>query len=199
MAERQKHGFDYEQHIINKHNLVRRISYSYKWDTYEKYNGINYPVSIKYVGLKSSIDFGDFKRQTKVDIDFILYVGFWSGKKTNLVQEYKILITKENWSKYFGNKTIIQEMLNEMKSISNKHSDDNKWSIFTKKYKRLYGNSIISLRFKRDHKKQKRVQCGITRTNFIKVIVKNNYIICQELKNTKMINFTQKHILLLDL
>ena len=174
MAERQIHGFEYEQYLIEKNNLSKENSYTNKWDTYEIYNGVKYPVSIKCIGFNSNIDFGDFRRQTEVDSNFILYVGVWRGKKTNIVENYKILITKDNWDDYFGNKNIVQEMLDEMKCISNNHSDDDKWKLFRKKYKDLYGKSIISLRFKRDHKKQKRIQCGITKSNFINVIIKNN-------------------------
>jgi len=64
-----------------------------------------------------------------------------------------------------------------MSEISNDRSDDNKWKQFRLKWKEKYGDSIISLRFKRDHKKQKRIQCGITKTNFLNVILKENQIL----------------------
>ena len=47
-----------------------------------------------------------------------------------------------------------------------------KWTDFRKKWTNIYGKSIISLRFKRDHKKQKRIQCGISRNNFINIVLK---------------------------
>lgn len=177
MAERQKHGFEYEKLKINENNLIKEGDYTSKWDTFEIYNDVRIPVSIKCIGLNSSIDFGDFKRQTEVNEDFILYVGFWKGKKDNIVEEYKVYIKKDIWNIYFGDKSIIQSMLDEMKSISNNYSDDNKWKDYRNKYKELYGKSIISLRFKRDHKKQKRIQCGITKLNFINIVLKNNMII----------------------
>jgi hypothetical protein len=76
-----------------------------------------------------------------------------------------------------GDITIIQEMLDEMSTISNDKSDDSKWKQFRLKWKERYGNSIISLRFKRDHKKQKRIQCGISRNNFLEVILKENQLL----------------------
>lgn len=48
----------------------------------------------------------------------------------------------------------------------------------------MYGKSIISLRFKRDHKKQKRIQCGITKPNFVKKVIKDNFVISKNLKNS---------------
>jgi len=177
MAERQNHGFLYENLKIKQNNLIKSDNYTSKWDTYEVYDGVEIPVSIKCVGVNASIDFGDFKRQTEVDRDFILYVGFWKGKKTNIVEEYKVLINKDIWNSYFGDKTIITNMNNELKDISNDYSDDLKWTQYRNKYKSLYGDSIISLRFKRDHKKQKRIQCGITKKNFITFLLNDNKIL----------------------
>ncbi len=185
MAERQKHGFEYEQRVIaennvitdDKNSLVKEEGYTDKWDMYESIDSNKYPVSVKCIGFKSSIDFGDFRRQTNVNDDFILYVGFWKNKKDNIVEEYKVIISKENWQSYFGDKNIINEMLDEMKGISNDYSDDKKWKEFRNKYKQMYGSSVISLRFKRDHKSQKRIQCGITKKNFLDIILKNNTIL----------------------
>jgi hypothetical protein len=177
MNERQEHGFLYEKKIIIENQLITTKNYTAKWDTFELYNDDLFPVSVKCIGSKSSIDFGDIKRQSKIDADFILYVGFWKTNKDNIVEQYKVLISKENWLNYFGNKDIISDMLSEMKTISNDVSDDKKWKEFRKKYSDLYGDSIISLRFKRDHKNQKRIQCGITKNNFIDIVLKENKII----------------------
>jgi hypothetical protein len=184
MAERQKHGFDYENLKMLENNLVKQENYTSKWDTYEVYNGAQTGVSIKCIGLNSSIDFGDFIRQTQVDEDFILYVGFWSGSKNKIVEEYKVLIKADVWKGYFGDKTITGQMIEEMKGISNLYSDDAKWKDFRNKYKQMYGKSIISLRFKRDHKKQKRIQCGITKQNFVNFVLSDNVILSKVLKNS---------------
>lgn len=179
MAERQRHGFEYEEAKMSQNGLIKEENYTAKWDTFEILDGVKIPVSIKCIGINSSIDFGDFKRQSQVDQDFILYVGFWKGQKTNIVEEYKVLINKDIWNSYFGNKEIIEEMLLEMKEISNDYSDDGKWRSFRNKYKEMYGKSIVSLRFKRDHKKQKRIQCGITKPNFLNIILRDNLVLSQ--------------------
>jgi hypothetical protein len=181
-VERQIHGFEYERFKISENNLIKDINYTSKWDTFEMYNGVKTPVSIKCIGINSSIDFGDFKRQSEITNDFILYVGFWKGKKDNIVEEYKVYIKCDIWNSYFGDKSILESMLDEMKLISNDYSDDNKWKEYRIKWKELYGKSIISLRFKRDHKKQKRIQCGITKSNFINVVLKDNFIISKNIK-----------------
>jgi hypothetical protein len=175
MAERQAHGFNYQKKIVEREILTESVGYTDKWDAYN--SNLKRNVSIKCISKKGSIDFGDFKRQTMVDEDFILYVGFWQSKKDNVVEEYKVYITAEKWKSYLGDITIIQEMLDEMSTISNDKSDDSKWKQFRLKWKERYGNSIISLRFKRDHKKQKRIQCGISRNNFLEVILKENQLL----------------------
>ena len=86
MAERQKHGFDYQNKIILKEKLIGDYHYSDKWDAFDpKYN---LPCSIKCIGIENSIELGDFKRQQNIDYDFILYVGFWQKTKTNIIEEY---------------------------------------------------------------------------------------------------------------
>lgn len=179
MAERQAHAFDYEKRIIFDNNIIKNENYTGKWDATE--NGK--PVSIKMAKKGSSVDFGDFRRQTLLTEDFLLYVGFWSGQKDNVIEEYKILVSVDNWKKYFGNVSILDNMLSEMKQISNDHSDDKKWTEFRKKYDKLYkinnNKPIIALRFKRDHKAQKRIQCGIANSN-LKQILKENTIIYEK-------------------
>lgn len=177
LAERQKHGFIYENYIAKKHSLIITEDYSANWDSYEMVDNKKIPVSIKCLQKNSGIELGDFIRQTKISEDFIMYIGFWDGKTDNIVESYRLLIYYKNWVKYFGNISIIDSMFNEMKLITNDYSDDNKWYDFRKKYTNLYGNSIINLRFKRDHKKQKRIQCGISSKKFYNVVLKDNKIL----------------------
>lgn len=176
MAERQEHAFEYERKIIKENNINKTGNYTDKWDAFED----NKPVSVKNIKKNSSVDFGDFRRQTLLKEDFFLYVGFWINEKNNVVEEYKILVKYENWSKYFGDTSIVKDMLEEMKTISNDYSDDSRWKDFRKKWNDLYKkenkNPMIGLRFKRDHKKQKRIQCGISSKNFKKLLSENTII-----------------------
>jgi hypothetical protein len=178
--ERQIHGLNYEETVISRNPSIKRSqNYTEKWDAVETYNSITYPVSIKCIGIKNSIDFGDLFRQTQVDENFILYIGFWEGKEKTIKKEYKLLIKSQNWKSYFGNLDKLDVMKDEMAFITNEYSDDKKWRLFRDKYKVLYGDSVIKIRFKRDHKKQKRIQCSINKNLFNNKILTENTILWQ--------------------
>ena len=74
--ERQIHGFNYEQKIVNENNLVKTTNYTDKWDTFEGET----PASIKCIGVKASIDFGDFKYQIDAFNRTILTYKILKGK-----------------------------------------------------------------------------------------------------------------------
>lgn len=158
--ERQYHGFNYEAGIINKFNLNKTKNYTGKFDAYEN----DIPVSIKCIKQGGSVDFGDLKRQFNLNESFYLYIGFWKNDKNNIVEEYKIFINIIKWKTLFGN--IDNNMFDELVSITNNVTDDEKWKFYIKKWKAFYGKGTIQPRFKRDHKSQKRIQCGISYKNF---------------------------------
>ena len=83
MGPRQRHGFDFEDKIISKYSLIKSKNYTSKYDAYT-ITGI--PVQIKCIKFKSSIDFGDFRRNQTHLIPFILIVGFWKYKKDNIIK-----------------------------------------------------------------------------------------------------------------
>jgi len=176
--ERQIHGFMYEKFIINKYSLIVSEKYTSKFDAYTK-SGV--PVQIKCIKEGNCIDLGDFKRNQSITSDFILILGRWRNKKNKIVDEkifhidyklYNELCTFDHTNK----------MLEEMKAISNDVSDDNIWLSFCKKYRCIYPQSnIIKLRFKRDHKKQKRIQCGMSETNY-------RNIFCKKFKKLENLN-----------
>lgn len=161
MAERQIHGFLYEKKCFADFPWWTSNSdeYTNKWDGYD--TELEMPVSIKCIQKGSSIDFGDIFRMATIDEDWILQVGFWQGSKTNIVEEYTIEIDKNDWQSLVGDIESFKKAKIEMSSISNDYSDDEKWKQFRLKYKTLWGSTIFQPRFKRDHKKQKRIQCGI--------------------------------------
>ena len=64
-----------------------------------------------------------------------------------------------------GDVEIFKEAKEEMNNISNDYEDDYVWEEFRVRYKKLWGNSILQPRFKRDHGNQKRLQVGITYNN----------------------------------
>lgn len=156
--KRQIHGFIYEQFIIEKYRLIKEPNYSSKYDAYLP-NGI--PVQIKCIKLKGEICLGDFNRNRTADKDFILHIGFWSVSNDNIVKEITLFIKHEIWTEmlYFD---YIDSLNYEFNLQTNLKEDDNKWKIFTEKYKKLWGyDRLFGLRFKRDHKIQLRKQLAV--------------------------------------
>ena len=156
--EKQKHGFDFENLIINKYKLIKEKKYTGEFDAY--YN--NVPIQIKCIKQNTSIDLGDYFRNKNKTKDFILIIGFWKNLKTNIVATHAIYINYQNWNNLFNFNFDI-EMKTEMKLISNLKIDDENWKNYQCRYKNLWhlNERKIDIRFKRDHKVQKRIQCAI--------------------------------------
>jgi hypothetical protein len=58
--------------------------------------------------------------------------------------------------------------------VSNARSYDEQWKKEMLHYKQLWGEDrLITPTFKRDHKKQRRIQCQISYINFMQEFVKN--------------------------
>lgn len=173
MSERQGHGFKYERYIINKHNLTPTDSYTHSYDAY--YGEI--PVSIKTKKLNCNVEMADIFRNASIKEDFILIVGFWSGRKDNIVEEHILYIEKDLWLKQFPQK-MMEKLKGTFDGISNDRSDDAKWKKRRKQLKSEWNeyNSNINVLFKRDHKSQKRIQCSIKKKWFNDVLVKNHSI-----------------------
>lgn len=164
MQERQIHGFLFEQFIIEHFNLEKCNNYTSKWDAY--YN--NVPVSIKYEKANSDIELADFFRQSEINEDFYLLVGFWDGDKSNVVDVKLLYIEHNSWSNMFDT-SISKELKTLLAEITNDYSDDQKWKSWCSKIRKQWTSkteNLIRLRFKRDHKRQKRIQCAINNKDF---------------------------------
>jgi len=189
MSARQQHGFDYEKHIIELLNLKRNKNYTGKNDAYYKdKNGKEYLVQIKCIKKGSAIDLGDYCRNKNKNKDFVLIIGFWEGSKENIVEEYILYPPLEWWIGLFKvYDGFDKEMYEFLDDISNDKIDDAKWvsgrKMLTKKWndswvphnsdfenvwKEKYPERLVLPRFKRDHKKQKRIQCAIPNKIFYK-------------------------------
>lgn len=163
--ERQKHGFNYQAEVIERFGLIKDENYTGKWDAYCE--GI--PVSIKNPKIGSDIELADFFRQSNINEDFYMIVGFHDHEnKSNILEEYVLYIPKEKWAALFDSSfnARFKELLD---NCSNEHSYDLIW---TKKVKILKADwkkntsNLIRPRFKRDHKTQKRIQCAINNKDF---------------------------------
>ena len=165
MAERQKHGFMFEQYCAERYNLTLNEDYTARFDALTE-DGV--PVSIKCEKFGSDVELADLFRNAENDTDFILIVGFWETEKTNIIDIKSCFINASKWKALFDQNLLLQyrELL---ASITNERSDDAKWSAAIKELRTKWGKStgnIIRPRPKRDHKTQKRVQCAINNKDF---------------------------------
>lgn len=168
---RQIHGFLYEKYIIKKYNLVKTKEYISKYDAFTR---CFIPVQIKLRKEKSPICLGSFERQMSNKVDFILIIGTWKFTKCNIVDEEIYYIPKDKYNSIL-NYDKLDDLKKEMKSISNSKDDDYKWKKFCMKHKQNFKNKLVQINFKRDHKKQKRIQCSIPNkmyTNMFKNLFK---------------------------
>jgi len=192
MAARQQHGFDYQNYVIDLLALIPDDSYIGKNDAYcIERGGVNYPVQIKFIKKNSSIELGDYRRNKARDREYALIVGFWKGLKGNISDEH-ILYPPMDWWRYLflTDDLFDNDLYSFLGNISNDKSDDDRWKSGCKKFKKrwndywqqirpefeeLYGYEcpirLIQPRFKRDHKKQKRIQCAIPYKLFYKFFV----------------------------
>ena len=170
MNERQAHGFKFEKKYIAENNLTAYEKYTSPFDAYDE-KGIDY--QIKTIKKGSSIDLGDIFRNANKEKDFYLIVSFWQGEKENIVEINKLYIDHVIWNEYLK-----FDMYDELKDwiknkVSNSYDYDLQWRKEVKNWKSLFGKRLIMPRFKRDHKKQRRIQCGITNRVFYSHFVKN--------------------------
>lgn len=169
-SERQGHGFVFEEYVESKYGVNRNdAQYTAKWDG--SLNGI--PVSIKTAKIGTDVEMADFRRNAENTEDFYLFVGFWEGEKTNIVDEHVLLIRGEEWHELFPTH-FVQDFAEMLDNITNSHEDDAKWRDMIAEQKERWQEetqNLIRPRFKRDHKSQKRVQCAINNGDFFNYFV----------------------------
>lgn len=170
MAERQKHGFIFEQQVIDDLSLIKSTGYTDVYDACDK-EGISY--QIKCIKKGSSIDMGDFFRNAKKKKDFYLIIGFWENEKKNIVEVRKLYIDYKEWNKIFEGFDAFVELKDWITNkVSNSYDYDSTWKIEMAYWKKEYGNRKIKLRFKRDHSSQRRIQCAINNRDFYDYFLK---------------------------
>lgn len=169
--ERQLHGFSFEQSVAEKYGVALSDNYTDKWDG--RLDGI--PVSIKTEKYGSDVEMADVFRQMDVSEDFYLIVGFWDGDKTNIVEQHILKVNGEEYSSLF-NRDFAPRLHDLLDNITNDRSDDAKWktqiTLLRKEWKEQTPN-LVRLRFKRDHKSQKRIQCAINNKDFYNHFIPN--------------------------
>lgn len=160
---RQWHGFEYEKRVINRFNLHKSKSHT------AEYDGMLHqlPIQIKCMKHGTSVEFGDYFRNKNKKEDFILIVGFWKEDKLSIKEEYILKVKSklyiDNLKYYFD-----EDLRQGLKYITNDVSDDLRWKTYCNLHRQQWEEMTnnMSLRFRRDHKTQKRIQCGLSWTMF---------------------------------
>lgn len=161
--ERQKHGFEYQRRVIEKYNLFEDKNYTGVWDAFDLHG---MPYIIKTFKKGTEIPLSDLFNNQSRDRDFYLVYGIWSKDTTNIIEEKVIEISIRKWSKLLEWQ-YYDELKNWIKySVSNSYDYDYKWKTEVAQWKKKWGEDrIIQPRFKRDHKKQRRIQSAVSYKN----------------------------------
>ena len=109
-----------------------------------------------------------FERNAANTDSFYLIVGFWKDSTDNIITIETLFIEGQEWHQLFD-ENIANECREFLATITNDYSDDEAWAQGCKELKKKWQNNtpnLIRPRFKRDHKKQKRMQCAINYNDF---------------------------------
>lgn len=177
--ETQSHGFKYEKDVIERYNLYKVEDYTNPFDAYDEDNN---KYQIKTIKKGSSIDLGDYFRNSEKEENFYLIVSFWEDKKENIVEEYLFLIDCNSWKELlsFSLKEEMKDWITN--KVSNSKEYDEVWKREVKYFKNRFENEKdrkIKLRFKRDHKSQRRIQCAINSNDL--EYLKENFLVGKQI------------------
>ena len=161
--ERQVHGFEYQEKMCERYNLLSDENYTGMWDAYRP-DGI--PCVIKTFKKNSELPLSDIFKNASRDKDFYLMYGVWKDKKSNIVEEKVIFIDINKWKELFD-WSHYDELNNWIKnSVSNSYDYDMTWKSEVKEWKKKWDkNRLVQPRFKRDHKTQRRIQSAVAHKN----------------------------------
>lgn len=108
-----------------------------------------------------------------------MLVGFWKDQKDNIVEEHLLKIKGNEYHQMFS-ENYTDRLHNLLDNITNDKSDDAKWKEQITSIRNDWKNdtpNLIRLRFKRDHKSQKRIQCAINNKDFYNYFIPNYEVI----------------------
>jgi len=184
MAERQSHGLINENRIKELYSLEDYLGKKDYTAKYDAQTAEGTPVSIKTTKHGCAVDMGDYFRNANADKDFYLIVSFWKNDKLNIHEEFHMLIPHEEWQKLFKREfdERIRKMLDD---VSHERWYDRIWREQRLSLRADWGEGIVKLRPKRDHKSQKRMQCAISYKDILGL---NALYATDSIKNSVIIN-----------
>jgi hypothetical protein len=168
MAERQLHGLQWESHIKKQLNLSSN-SYTSHWDG--ELDGL--PLSIKCMGISNALEMSSLLRFWQSP-PFLMIVGWWKDTHTKQVEgSQKLFFSEEILGRLRGTLSLedIQKAVDTL-TIKNfpegRHEEARAWF---KQWKKDHSPKagLLTLTGKVDSKTQRRWQCSINRTNFVKL------------------------------
>lgn len=173
-SARQDHGFVFQSGVSNLLNLWVPKGYTDKWDAFESDPSTDpaaIPFSFKNIGLKNNIELGSLARQTSINQDFYLCVGFWQGSKLDIKKIFIMKIPFSFWRQLWPKDVNPFLEAQVFSGITNSHKDDEKWKKRRLEKtaawsKALPVGSPMNWHAKRDHQKQMRIQCSIKKSGF---------------------------------
>lgn len=199
MTARQAHGFVNEEVVCHRegytpweiyeqkypHHRDASGAYTSKWDAVDEASpGTNLhglPIQIKTIKKGKAIELGDIFRNSRIGEDFRLVVEFYESvdpisNRPNIVESHSVDVDYSKWRELFTFDQYSEWADWIRNRVSNSYSYDTIWKSETRTRKAQWGpERIVQPRFKRDHKKQRRIQCAVSNSkfgHFIKQILK---------------------------
>jgi hypothetical protein len=162
MAERQAHGFRFEDSVKRILGVEENKSYTDKWD-------IGSNISVKFISSKGTVDMGSVVRifEALNNPGWTMILGTHTNKVCERVVE--IEFTEEVCEALKGDLTLedVTEFDRQVKSYGlGKHQEARD---FAKQWKKEHKQGMLTIQPKIDSKTQRRVQCGINKTNLKKL------------------------------
>lgn len=176
MSEVQNHGFifqDWVEKILGVEKLAK--NYTQKWDIPGEV-----PISVKCMGLKNALEFGSTVRIWEIKEVFIIVVGRWEqiGGKKIMRSIDEIKITPEILKKMRGSITLeeIIALDKKIKMFPAGKDGQTKAIEYANKWKTDRKNKIglLTITHKIDSKTQRRIQCNLNYTNYLKLFGKTS-------------------------
>lgn len=194
MAARQNHGFVNEAKVIRREKLKKwedfakenpqlskgQQDYTAIWDAIDenvktsgKYGYM--PVQIKTIKAGAAVELGDIFRNSKKSETFRLIVEFYQkNDKSKVLETVDVIVDPVKWKTHFDFPDYAEWKRWIKYDVSNCYSFDAAWKIQREEKKTDWNiknpNSLVTPTFKRDHKKQRRIQCSVNNANFKKFI-----------------------------
>lgn len=168
MTERQHHGLEWET-SLKEYFGIESNSYTAHWDG--ELDGM--PLSIKCMGLSNALEMSSLLRFWQSP-PFIMIVGWWKNSTTKQVEGIQELnFSPEVLTKLRGSLSLeeIQEAVDTLtvkRFPLGAHEEARLW-FKSWKAKNKSKMGLLTLTGKVDSKTQRRWQCSINRSNFVKI------------------------------